>query len=235
MRALLGDCFLRYCELTNRRSQPVDDSAIISPMFGPANTPSMVIRAAIDTFIFNVFLADAISEGRINPSFFRDQAKVDLGQHVLVFKRSFSSGELQSFGQNNVLMALGTAAIATDTAMDAVFSKENKPHDTSELGSARAIIFQIRCAFAHDPLSPVWKPDVDRYKYNYRITVQLPLESGELQPTVIDFHPPSLKGKHLSALDFGGVGAYIALLYFCLETVEAHHLGNQKYVLPVEP
>lgn len=200
-----------------------------------ADTPAMVIKGAIDTFVFNAFLADAILDGRINPSSFRDQAKVDVGGHGLVFRRKFSRDDLQLFGNNNVLMALGTAAIATDTAMDAVFPKANKPHGITDLGAARAIMFQIRCAFAHDPLSPVWRPDVDRYKHHYRITVEVPLESGELQPRTIEFHPPSLKGKHLSALDFGGLGGYMALLQFCFEKVKTDHLGNQQYVLQDEP
>ena len=204
-------------------------------MPGPADTAAMVIRAAIDTFIFNVFLSDAIWEGRINPSSCRDQAIIDVGQHGLSFKRNFSSDDLKLFGQNNVLMSLGIAAIATDTAMDAVFTKTNKPHGITDLGAARVIMFQIRCAFAHDPLSPVWKPDVDRYKHNYCLTVNVPLDSGELQPRTIDFYPPSLAGKHLSALDFGGLGGYMALLQFCLEMVENHPLGNQNYVFPVEP
>jgi hypothetical protein len=200
-----------------------------------ADTPAMVIKAAMGGFVFNAFLADAIAEDLIKPSSFRDQAKIDAGKHGLIFRRSFSMEDIQLFGRNNLLMSLGTAAIATDTAMDAVFTKVNKPHDTSDLGAARAIMFQIRCAFAHDPLTPVWKTDIDRYKYNYRIAVRVPLESGEIESRTIEFHPPSLRGKHLSALDFGGLGGYMGLLQFCLEKVEKHPLGNQPYVPPLEP
>jgi hypothetical protein len=132
-------------------------------------------------------------------------------------------------------MALGTAAIATDNAMDAVFSRTNKTHDITDLGAARAIMFQIRCAFAHDPPHSVWKPDVDRYKHHYCITVKVPRESGDIELRIMRFHPPSLRGKHLSALDFGGLGGYMGLLQFCLEQVEKHPLGNKPYVVPLEP
>lgn len=201
----------------------------------PADTPAMVIKAAIDMFVFNAFLADAILDGRIISSSFRDQAKLDVEAQGLVFRRTFSTNDLQSFGKNDVLMALGTTAIATDNAMDAVFSKANKPHDITELGAARAIMFQIRCAFAHDPFNPVWKPDVDRYKHQYYIIVKVPRESGAIESRLVKFHPPSLRGKHLSALDFGGLGGYMGLLQFCREQVEKHPLGNKPYVVPLEP
>jgi hypothetical protein len=80
-------------------AQQLDDSSIISDMPIPADTPSMVIMGAIDSFVFNAFLADAILDGQIIPSSFRDQAKIDVGAHGLGFRRKFSTEELQSFGK----------------------------------------------------------------------------------------------------------------------------------------
>ena len=98
-------------------------------------------------FVFNAFLADAIAADLIKPSSFRDQAKIDVGKHGLVFRRSFSTKDIQLFARNNLLMSLGAAAIATDTAMDAVFTKDNKPHDTSDVGAARVFMFSDTMCF----------------------------------------------------------------------------------------
>jgi hypothetical protein len=50
--------------------------------------------------------------------------------------------------------------------------------DTSPEGSARVLIYQIRCAFAHDPLNPVWTPKPDKYNHRYRVTLQLNRQNG---------------------------------------------------------
>jgi hypothetical protein len=200
----------------------------------PADTPAQVIKAALDGFLFNAFLADAIEANLITPHSFRLQAKIDTGNHGLLFHRSFSVEEVKLWGRNNLLMSLGTAAIATNTALDAVFTKKDKASGTTDLGAARAIIYQIRCAFAHDPLTPIWKP-ADRFKHTYRVSVRVPLESGQIESRTIEFHPSSLRGKHLSALDFGGLGGYMGLLLFCLHQVEKHPLGKHPYVLPPDP
>lgn len=200
----------------------------------PAHTPAQVIRAAIDGFVFNAFMADAIDANLITASSFRPQAKLEAEKHGVTIQKSFSMEEMKLWGRNNLLMSLGTGAIATDTALDAVFTKKNKANDTTELGSARVIMFQIRCAFAHDPLSPIWKPD-DRFKHTYRVIVAVPLESGAIDRRTIEFHPPSIKGRHSSFLDIGGLSGYMSLLRFCLEQVVQHPLGNQPYISPPGP
>ncbi len=198
----------------------------------PAHTPIQVIQAAMGALVFNAFIADAIDANLITPSSFRPEAILKAENYGVIIRKIFSMEEVVLSGRNNLLMALGTAAIATDTALDAVFTKNNKAHDTTPLGSARVIIFQIRCAFAHDPLTPVWRADLDRYKHRYRVIVPVPIESGSTEPRAIEFHPPSLQGKQLSFLDFGGVSGYISLLRYCLEEVAKHPLGNQAYVSP---
>src|SRR5207247_966105 len=107
--------------------------------------------------------------------------------------------------------------------------------DTSSLGSARAIVYQIRCAFAHDPRNPVWTPDPRRYKYTYCITVNVPRALGDITPRTITFDPTALMKKHLSSADFGGLGGYFALLTYCLKETENDPRGKAPYVPPVEP
>src|SRR5438093_2323867 len=137
------------------------------------DTPVLVIKGAMEMFLFACFVADAIEQGRIKPNTFREEIRIDDGGEALAFKKQFVAREIAVHARNNVLMALGSTAIATDKAMDAALGGKN-PDDTSSLGSARAIVYQIRCAFAHDPLNPVWTPDPRRYKYTYCITVNVP-------------------------------------------------------------
>jgi hypothetical protein len=120
-------------------------------------------------------------------------------------------------------------------ALEVVYGKEFDPADTSPAGSARVLIYQIRCAFAHDPLNPVWTPKVNMYDHRYRVTVQVKRPSGEsLTTREIEFHPPSLKNKHLSPDDIGGLGGYLGLLHYYLALIEAHPKGIQPYPPPVE-
>jgi hypothetical protein len=132
-------------------------------------------------------------------------------------------------------MALGTTAIATNKAMETVFGKEFDPTDTSQDGSARVILYQIRCAFAHDPLNPIWTPNTNKYNHTYRVTVQATSpESGKTMARPIEFHPPTLKNKHLAADDFGGLGGYMGLLYYCRAKIDGNAKGNLPYPPPVE-
>ena len=159
-----------------------------------ADTPVSVIKEAMEAFVFVCFMADAIEQGRINPSTFRDQIRIDDGGKGLGIKKHFTADEMVGLGRNNRLMALGTTAIATETAMHAVLG-QIEPADTSPLGSARAIIYQIRCAVAHDLLNPVWRPNPARYNHTYRITVNVPGESGETTPRTLTIDPISLTDK----------------------------------------
>jgi len=152
----------------------------------------------------------------------------------LNFKGVFTDAPLRADARNMILMALGTTAICANKAMEAVFGKTN-PRDTGPFGSARVILYQIRCAFAHDPLNPVWTPNVKSYKHTYQVTALVPHASGKTINRTIKLHPPTLKNEHLGAADFGGLGGYMALLQYCLAKVEGHPKGNRPYPPPVKP
>lgn len=196
-----------------------------------ADTPISVIYGARETFAFACFIADAIDAGRITPNTLREEIKIDEGGHGLIFTKTFSREELVAGGRNLRLMAWGTSAIATDKAMDAVFGKKF-PYDSSELGSARAVTYQIRCAFAHDPLNPIWAPK-EPYRRKYRIMLEVPGETGQRATRTIEFDGSSLNGRHLSGQDIGGLGGYLSLLEYCLTQTKKHPKGNVSYVPPV--
>ncbi len=198
-------------------------------------TPVQTIKSAIELFVFACFFDDAVAQKLITPKSFREQVRLDEGGHGLDFEAVFVADQLKAYARNMILMSLGTTAIATNKAIEAVFGRGFDPADTSPNGSARVILYQIRCAFAHDPLNPVWTPNTNKYNHTYRVTVQATSpESGKTMARPIEFHPPTLKNKHLGADDFGGLGGYMGLLYFFRTKVEGNTRGNLPYPPPVE-
>ena len=127
-----------------------------------------------------------------------------------------------------MLITLGTTAVATNKAIEAVYGNVDAM-DTSQQGSARALLYQIRCAFAHDPLNPVWAP-TPKYDRHYRLMVTVNRPPNEpMTERTIEFHPPSLKNKHLNPEHFGGLGGYLGLLGYFQKTIEDHPKGSQPY------
>jgi hypothetical protein len=198
-----------------------------------AHTPVMAIKSALGGFMFAVCVNDATNRGRVTPATFTEHIRLNEGGYGVDIRKRFTAEELQIYANNNVVMAIGTAAIATDTALDATFGAKT-PSDTSPLGSARAIIYQIRCAFAHDPLNPRWNV-ASQYNQSYIVTVPIPGEAGGTSLRAITFNTASLAGKHLSSTDFGGLAGYLGLIQLCLSQVESHPNGNRPYVPPVVP
>lgn len=195
-------------------------------------TPIQAMRSAVEMFVFSCFLNDAIGANRITLSIFSQQIELQDDGKGLVIKQGFTDEQLKADARNLVLMALASTALATDKAMDIVCGAKN-PDDTSDLGSARAILYQIRCAFAHDLLVPIWSPK-SKYKHTYRVTVNVPRESGAATPRTIQLDMPFLGGKHLSIADFGNLGGYWALLQYCFDKVQSDAKGDMPYPPPVE-
>lgn len=134
--------------------------------------------------------------------------------------------QLQAYTSNLTRMALGNTAIATHKALEVLYEPVD-PTDTSPTGSARVILYQIRCAFAHDPLNPIWTPKVKQYDRTYKVTVNVNRPSGELTISrEIGFHPPSLKNTHLAAHDFGGLAGYLGLLHYFLAAAKIYPKGH---------
>lgn len=192
-----------------------------------AETPATVIKTALGGFIFATFLADSIKCSLITPNHFAEQARLDEGGYGIEFRKRFTQDELISDVRNNVLMALGTSAVATDRALDETFGNKN-PADTTQFGAARSIIYQIRCAFAHDPLNPRWDT-TPKYKRTYTAKVNIIDQTGQATTRTIVFDRPLISGKFLSSSDFGGLSGYIGLLQYCLNEVETHPRGNISY------
>jgi hypothetical protein len=200
-----------------------------------AETPVQIIRDSISLFELTWFVGAAVQEGRITPAPFREQLWLNEGGWSFKFNMTHTAEELAAEALKLIVTTLGITAMSTNKALEVVYGKKFDPADTSAEGSARVLIYQIRCAFAHDPLNPVWwTPKPQTYNHQYRVTVQVNRQNDEPVIRKIEFNPPSLKDQPLSPDHIGGLGGYLGLLYYYLAKIEAHPKGNHPYSPSVE-
>jgi len=133
-------------------------------------TPKQQLINAVNVFGLCVNIHEAISEHRIIPDTFKKSVRIDTGGKSVTIQSNYTHEALRIQSKNLLFMALGTTAIVIDTALDAVFGSKN-PSDTSQIGAARAIIYMLRCAFAHDMAFPVWSC---KTKYQMQYAINLP-------------------------------------------------------------
>lgn len=195
----------------------------------PAKTPVQIIRDSISVFELAWFIGDSVREGRITPTSFKEKLWLHGGTWSVDLSKTYTPEELTADAAHLILIALGSTAMSLNKALEVVYGKKFVAADTSAEGSARVLIYQIRCAFAHDPLNPVWTPEPKKYNYQYRVTLQVDRQNGEPVIQKIRFHPPSLKGTPLSTDHIGGLEGYLGLLHYYLAKVKAHPKGNQPY------
>lgn len=192
-------------------------------------TPIQMITDSISLFVLACFMNDAVRRGTITPSCLQEQINLgEGGEWGITITKPHSGDELKHGTRNLMLITLGTTAIATNKALEFVYGYV-RPTDTSQQGSAQVLLYQIRCAFAHDPMNPIWA-STPKYDHHYRVTVSVNRPASE--PTMertIQFHPPSLKDRPLNPEHFGGLGGYLGLLQYFQKIVKDHPKGNQSY------
>lgn len=108
---------------------------------------------------------------------------------------------------NLVLIAIGATALTADEVLEQAFGKQDK--EVSRQG-LRAVVNQIRNAFAHTPWSPKWliRPHL-RQKYEVHLG-----DSGRFA-----FDATTLDGKQLKPEDFGGLEVWVNILQYCEQIV----------------
>jgi hypothetical protein len=192
-------------------------------------TPVQMITGSIRLFVFACFLDDAVKRGAITASCLQEQMTLYEGTGWgITLKKPHTADELKHGTQNLMLTTLGTTALATSKALELVYEGRPDPEDTTQFGSARVLIYQIRCAFAHDPLNPVWAP-TNSYARDYQLTVSVNRPVGELETErVIAFNPHAFMAASLNPEQFGGLGGYLGLLTYFQRTLENHPKGKQR-------
>jgi len=168
-------------------------------------TPKQQIANAINVFGLALNLQEAIVSERVVPSTFKKHLKIETGGKGVTFQHNYTQEALRIQSKNLLCMALGTTAIIIDTILDEALGPKD-PNDTSQIGSTRAIMYMIRCAFAHNMAFPAWSCKT-RYQRVY--TVTLP------QAGTIAFDAKLLNGQLIKMEHIGGLEAYVELIEFC--------------------
>ena len=120
--------------------------------------PEAVIRTARDNFFFAALQWAAMENGRFKytdlPTGFN--WSIEGEQRFFKWEARTESG-FQIWVTNQLRAAFAIAAIQVDTVLADYF--KNKPYEDvdPERRAARCAMHMIRCAFAHNPLEPIWE------------------------------------------------------------------------------
>jgi hypothetical protein len=181
---------------------------------GYVDTPIDAIRNALDLVIYGFHVFAAVNAGRFTPDTFLRPLRIHTGGPGITIDKTYTADQFKGAAWNLMLSALETSAIATDTALESLGPRNSE--DTSDLGSARNIVYQIRNAFAHNPFHPRWHCD-QRYRRIYRVT-----------PIGVEFDGQACNGQEWKPEHFGGLEGYLALLLFCLDELKKSQLSPEK-------
>lgn len=169
-------------------------------------TPLEIVTNAFVIWVFAGQILQAIGSRLITPDLLESHVVVgsrhDPADNVEFDQPYADQDELMIMASNGMYVALGTFLIATDNALEALGPRD--PKDLSELGAARSIVYMLRCAFAHGPLSPVWECR-EPYRQVFEVaSARVRLDARELH------------GKPFRFADVGGNAGLVALYRFCL-------------------
>lgn len=178
--------------------------------------PLKQMKAALRIWIFSIQVNKAIANKKLDLSSLPKEISLRSGPIQYHYKVEIPLTSYNAISRNTALACTGTCAIAFDEAMNIVFDKKGKsfPADDTDLTAARAIIVQIRNAFAHEPANPRWEVRNLNSKYlskKFRV-VELNLE--------VDLK--ILNGKNFAIKHIGGWKGYLDLLLYCITQVEQY-------------
>jgi hypothetical protein len=136
----------------------------------PIVGPHMALINAMEIVRVGIAFDGAVKTGLISPANFPPWIRLDTPGEPRRVRTSFEEGQLERAAHNLDLATTCVAVIAADSALDDHFavvspgtpkpvSRRDK-RSVSEyhgIDAVRALLYMIRCAFAHDPFNPVWR------------------------------------------------------------------------------
>jgi len=166
-------------------------------------TPLEAIRTAKQFLYYAFFLHEAVSRGAITGETFTDEIP---GRKMKLRwpPEERTPSVIRENAWNNVLAAMSISAIAADRALDDTFGPKPNPASMSgDRDATRVIMYMLRNAYAHYPLSPRW--------------ICRPAYLGVFRIEALDFtlDMRALRGKLWNVDHVGGVDGYFALLAHC--------------------
>jgi hypothetical protein len=153
------------------------DSDELGPVGGPVNTPFSAAVNAMLTFILGLHLHEAAQSSRIVPTTFANPLTLQTNGDKIVITKAYTPDQVKVGVENNLWATLAVSAEAMNRALDDTFGPK-QPATFDDLNEARAIVYQIRNCFAHNPFAPTWRVD-QRYRRLMRVaSVNVQVDGG---------------------------------------------------------
>jgi len=181
-------------------------------------TPIVQMKEALNVWKFLLYIRACIQGNRIDFSNLPDKCTIQTKTGKLNLDlSSLTSENFNIISNNSLISGIGLCAIAFDNTMDVAFGCKGKnfPMDQTDLTSARAIMYQIRNAFAHEPLRPSWRVTNKKYLKRFKIE-EIGLE--------VNLH--DLNGEFFQPEHVGGDEGLFRLFHYCMKQVESKEKFN---------
>ena len=170
-------------------------------------TPANKIATAQATLELAIRLNAEVVARRIDRSIYDREVTVITGGPGLKLP-SFPDGTQEDLDHgifNIVLIALSASALTVDEALDEIYGAVSKDSSPDRVG-VRAMVNQLRNAFAHNPWRPRW-----RVFQKYRAVYPIVLDDG----SQFTFDATGLDGDGVKAEHVGGLEFWVKLLQHC--------------------
>ena len=173
-------------------------------------SPLMQVKTARNLLIFTIYICNGIEKGIIPPELFNETLQLqEDGKPFGRVRPLWKTTNLSDDVHNLRVGMLGVCCIALNTALDETFDKKPEKYTNSDIDALRAIIYMFRCAFAHNPILPVW--DVSKKHQRQFSISELDLE--------MDF--TTLNGQGVNGSQYGGWEGVFKLIDYCMKAVES--------------
>jgi hypothetical protein len=173
-------------------------------------TPFTAAVNALNLFLAALRNLEAIRAGRIRPEMYVERLDLEDENGVFMVRsvQRYDAQRLDVSGENLLWAALGVSAAAMDRALDDTFGAK-EPRATDDLGAARAIVYQIRNSFAHNPFKPQWRMD-ERYRRVLRVAA-----------IDVECDGSACNGQAVAPAHFGGWPGYFKVMTYCRDQIDA--------------
>ncbi len=177
-------------------------------------TPYEQVNEAAFLWTFSVYIFDGVINGLIPPNLIKRRIVVNSLSPKFYLDASRINLNMNSLAINNLLASSAICAIAIDSALDEAFGDKPDKYSDKDIDSLRAIVYMIRCAFAHNPLNPKW---VIKSKYRRVFSIK---EIG-LKVDLTDLDDIPVHPDH-----HGGWEGFNKILLFSLKILREKYKGH---------
>lgn len=161
------------------------------------------IEQAFLQLSFAIKLLTHIELGNLDKDVFDAEVQVNLSKRNLVFGQNTfkTADDVILAAQNNYSITLGFTALVLDRALEGTGLRRDL-QDGDPDRDIRALVYMVRCAFAHDMMHPRWEARGSAFARELRI--DLPSE-----PLIVDM--TALHGLPFEDSHIGGVETYFEI------------------------